>query len=162
MIPTVRNIMQCNVQTIGPRQSLAKLQKGLLGPNVGGLPVVESGRIVGIVSRSDVVRRLQSEREVAMRKIGLPPEIHLTIDDAIDLGDVIGERLEQLRVEHVMNRNVISVSPDDSIQTAAELLTTKHIHRLPVVHLDHLIGLITSQDIVRLVADGTFTCQTVE
>ena len=157
MEPVVRTIMQLDVETISPRKSLADLQSALLTANVGGLPVVDSGQIVGMVSRSDVVKRLQSEREAAMRKIGLPPEIHLAIDDAIDLGEVIGERLEQIRVEHVMNRKVVTVSPDDSVRTAAERLTTNHIHRLPVVEKDHLVGLVSSQDIVNLVANGTLS-----
>lgn len=155
----VRDVMQPDVQTIPPRHSLAKLQKALLRADVGGMPVVESGQILGMVSRSDVVQRLQSERERAMRQIGLPVSVPLTMDDAIDLGDVIGERLEQIRVEQVMNREIVTVSPSDSIRSAAKLLATNHIHRLPVVEQGHLVGLITSHDIVRLVADGTFTSQ---
>ena len=152
---TVQSIMQDHVETIGPRRSLAELQKALLKANVGGLPVVESGQLVGMVSRSDIVRHLQYERERAMRRIGLPPEAHLAADDAIDLGDVIGERLETIRVEDVMKREIISVSMDESIQAAATLLVNNHIHRLPVV-VDQcrLIGLVTSHDIVRLVAQG--------
>ncbi len=157
MILSVQSIMQTDVQTIGPRQSLAKLQEILLRADLGGLPVVKSGQILGMVSRSDVVQRLQSERELAMRKIGLPPEVHLTSEDAADLGDVIGERLEKIRVEQVMTREIFSVSPSDSVQSAAELLTSNHIHRLPVVEHDHLVGMVTGHDIVRLVADGTFS-----
>ena len=159
---TVQSIMQRDVQTIGPRSSLADLQRCLIATNVGGLPVVESGMIVGMVSRSDIVRQLQVERDGAMRQIGLPAEVPLTVDDAIDLGDVVGERLERIYVEDVMNRKIISISPEESVQAAAKLLASKHIHRLPVVEQYRLVGLITSHDIVRLVADGTIKCQTDE
>ena len=155
MEKTVRDIMQTDVQTIGPRHSLAKLQKVLIAEDVGGLPVVESGQLLGIASRSDIVQRLQSERVQAMRKIGLPPEIHLTSEDASDLGDAIGESLEKVRVEQIMKRDIVSVAPEATIQQAAELLTKQHIHRLPVVENGHLIGLVSSHDIIGLIANGT-------
>jgi CBS domain-containing protein len=154
--------MQSDVKTIGPRESLARLQDALLKANVGGLPVVESGQIVGIASRSDIVRQLKTERDLAMRNIGLPPEVHLTIEDAIDLGDFVGDRLERIRVEDVMNRQIVTVSPGDCVQAAAKLLTANHIHRLPVVDNGHLVGMIASHDIVRLVADGSFASKAGE
>ena len=151
----VQSIMENDVQTIGPRETLVNLQNALLRAKVGGLPVVEHGRLVGIASRSDIVKSLKSERDAAMKSIGLPPEFHLTLDDAIDLGEVVGERLERIRVEDVMNRDVVTVSPNDSLQTAAELMASNHFHRLPVVENGHLSGLISSHDIVQLVANGT-------
>ncbi|MFC1758792.1 CBS domain-containing protein [Planctomycetota bacterium] len=153
---TVREIMQTDVQTISPRKSLATLQKALIDADVSGLPVVDSGQLVGIASRSDIVQRLQSERVLAMRKIGLPPEIHLTSEDASDLGDVIGESLEKIRVEQIMKRDIVSIPPESPIQLAAELLTKNRIHRLPIVENDRLIGLVSSHDIVGLVANETF------
>ncbi|MCP4190065.1 MAG: CBS domain-containing protein [Planctomycetaceae bacterium] len=153
---TVRQIMQTDVQTIGPHKSLAVLQSSLVKANVSGLPVVNSGQLVGIASRSDIVASLQSEREKAMRQIGLPPEVHLTTEDAMDLGDVIGEQLERIRVEQIMKREIVSVAPDDSIRFAAELLASNHIHRLPVVDGGHLVGLIASHDLVRLIANETY------
>ena len=151
---TVRSIMQIDVQTIGPRESLVQLQDALLKAKVGGLPVVEDGRLVGIASRSDIVKSLKSERDAAMKSIGLPPEFHLTLDDAIDLGEAVGERLERIRVADVMNRDVATISSEASLQAAAELMAANHFHRLPVVDSDHLVGLISSHDIVQLVAEG--------
>lgn len=150
----IRDIMRTDVQTIGPRETLVTLQDALLREKVGGLPVVEYGQLVGIASRSDIVRSLKSERDAAMKSIGLPPEFHLTMDDAIDLGEAVGERLERIRVENVMNRSVITVAPDHYLQQAAELMASNHFHRLPVVEKDRLVGLISSYDIVQLVADG--------
>ncbi|MCA9216093.1 MAG: CBS domain-containing protein [Planctomycetales bacterium] len=153
---TVQDVMQTDVETIGPRQSLAELQNALLKADVGALPVVSSGQLVGIASRSDVVKRLQSERVKAMRNIGLPQGAYLSSEDAIDLGDVIGEQLEKIRVEQVMQSEVISVEPNDSVQVAAELLAANHIHRLPVVDNGHLVGVISSHDIIGLIANKTF------
>ena len=158
---SVRDVMQQDVVTISPNASLAKLHTTLLDAKVGGLPVVDSGRIIGIACRSDIVRCLKKERDKAMKRIGLPAEFHLTIDDALDLGDVIGERLVQLRVEHVMNKDVQTVQPQDSIQHAARMMKSHHIHRLPVVEGTDLVGIIASHDIVQLVADGRFVAPTV-
>lgn len=156
---SVRDVMQRNVVTISPNASLAKLHTTLLKAKVGGLPVVDSGRIIGIACRSDIVRCLKNERDQAMKRIGLPAEFHLTIDDALDLGDVIGERLEQLRVQNVMQKDVQTVSPNDSIQHAAQIMKRYHVHRLPVVEGTDLVGIIASHDIVQLVADGRFSAR---
>ena len=52
-----------------------------------------------------------------------------------------------------MTPDPLTVSPTDDIEAAARLMATEHIHRVPVVQDDELVGVVSSLDIVRLVGD---------
>ena len=160
----VGDIMIREVRTVKPRQTLVELETVLQEANVSGLPVVEEARLVGMASRSDIVRQLLLERDLAMSDVGLIARgFHheeVPADIAIDLGDIVGERLERIRVRDVMNRKVESVSPELPIREAAELIVRRKIHRLPVVDQGRLVGLVSVMDLARLIADGVYVPNT--
>ena len=159
VMQTVQDIMRLDVRTIGPAASLNQLENVLLDSNVGGLPVVEYGKLLGMVSRSDIVRHLRLERDLAFSDIGLSPGQSLTPDDELDVASVVSARAEHVKVRDVMNRKTDSVHPSQSVKEAAEKLVSGHIHRLPVVENGEVVGIVTSLDVVRLVANGDCTCE---
>ena len=61
----VKEIMQRNIRTIAPGVPLPELEQTLLMDGVSGFPVVDKGKLVGIVSRSDIVRQLYLEHYAA-------------------------------------------------------------------------------------------------
>ena len=69
-----RDLMSGPPRTVRPDTSLADLERALLDAGVGGFPVVEDGRLVGVVSRSDVVRQLSVEQSLAELLAAPPPE----------------------------------------------------------------------------------------
>src|SRR6185503_634225 len=60
-----RDIMQANVLSVPPEMPIPELVDYLISHRVSGLPVIEKGKIVGIVSRSDLVRAVSLERSLA-------------------------------------------------------------------------------------------------
>jgi tRNA nucleotidyltransferase (CCA-adding enzyme) len=62
--------------------------------------------------------------------------------------------MESLRVADVMVTSVITVGPDAPLESVARALVEHRIHRLPVVEEGRLVGLVSSTDLVRLVAEG--------
>ncbi|MDH3212151.1 MAG: CBS domain-containing protein [Myxococcales bacterium] len=152
------DVMQTDVRTVGVETTLAELDRAFLEERVSGFPVVQDGRMVGLVSRSDVVRQLGVEQSVAetisdyYRDVGGiridPPE---TIDA---IARQVGARIEKLRVKDVMVHDLITVTPTDSLQEVAQILVEHRIHRLPVVEAGRLLGILTSLDLVRLLAEG--------
>ncbi|MDP6558178.1 MAG: CBS domain-containing protein [Pirellulaceae bacterium] len=153
-----RQIMQRNVHTIAPNVTLPDLEKEFIKEGVGGLPVVDTGKLVGIVSRSDIVRQLVLEHHVAERTSDFYfddagfHEIPLVTFDQI--ADRIGERIERLQVKEVMSHTLVKVSPNESLKMVAQTLADNHVHRVLVTEDDRLLGLVSTLDLVRLIANG--------
>jgi CBS domain-containing protein len=112
--------------------------------------------MVGIVSRSDVVRQLCLERSLgeAMAEV-----YHDQTDEKFAeksqraVAQAIGQRMEQLCVRDVMIRDVVTVAPDVPVVEAAKLMMERRIHRLPVIESGKLVGIVTSYDFARIVAE---------
>lgn len=153
-----RDAMQSKVRTVHPQTSLRDLEDAFFQARVSGFPVVDDGRLVGIVSRSDVVRRLDVEQSMAetlsdyYRDAGAMEERSAPSLDEIGAG--YGGRLERLRVKDVMAHVPISVSPDAPLLEVARTLVEHRIHRVPVVDGGRLAGIVTTLDLARLVAEG--------
>jgi CBS domain-containing protein len=155
---TASDVMQTDVRTVGPELSLAELDRAFLEDRVSGFPVVQEGRLVGLVCRSDVVRQLGVEQSVAetisdyYRDVGgTGAEPAETLDS---IARQVGARIEALRVKDVMTHELITVSPADPLQEVARCLVEHGIHRLPIVDAGRLVGILTSLDLVRLIAEG--------
>lgn len=152
-----RDIMQAEPRTVSPQTTLPELQRRLLSERVSGFPVVEDARLVGVVSRSDVVRHLSVEQSVGellsdyQRAAGAAEGDQAYLDR---VAEHVGRRMEKVRVADVMITAVISVAPDATLVEVARTLVEKRIHRLLVVEQGRLVGLVSSMDLVRLVADG--------
>ena len=156
---TIAEIMQKKVKTIGPDKTLPDLERELLRWRIGAMPVVErGGKLVGIVSRSDVVRQLCLERSLGEAMADAyrdQTDASFAAQAESTIGGAIGQRMERLRVRDVMICDVLTVPPDLPVTQAARLLIERRIHRLPVVEGDKLIGIVSSLDFTRIVAEAS-------
>jgi len=155
---TIADIMQRKVRTIAPDRSLPELERELLRSRVGALPVVDpAGQLVGIVSRSDVVRQLCLERSLGEAMADAyrdQTDASFVERSQRQIATAIGQRMERLRVRDVMIQDLITVTPDVPVEKAAQLLCERRIHRLPVVENDRLVGIVSTLDFTRLVAEA--------
>jgi CBS domain-containing protein len=155
---SIADIMQKKVKTIAPDKPLPALERELLRWRIGAMPVVErGGKLVGIVSRSDVVRQLCLERSLgeAMADAYRDQTDEKFIEKSRrDVAEAIGQRMERLCVRDVMIRDVITVAPDLPLAKAAQLMIERRIHRLPVVENGKLVGIVSSLDFTRVVAEA--------
>lgn len=151
-----QGIMHRQVLTISPDATIPTLERTLADAAVGGLPVVANERVVGMVSLSDIVRHLCSERDHARINVGLygkESEVdYMPYDVGKDVADLVGERMDRLRVRDVMTAHVIIVSPNTQLDEMAELLVKHRINRLPVVEDERLVGLVAGRDVIRALA----------
>ncbi len=155
----VRDIMSTPVHHVSPRLNLVDLERELMSNRISGAPVVEHGKVVGVVSRSDVDRALSRERS----KAAAAAAYFYSTDFSEEPGssrsaDPTGSALESLRallVKDVMAQNVISVSGSDAIAHAAQLMHAKRIHRVLVIEDGALEGLVSALDIVGAVAEDS-------
>jgi CBS domain-containing protein len=110
-----------DVATVDPAVTVAELISQLATHNVGALPVVDGGELVGIVSERDVVRRL----------------------------DVAGPGLLDVRVGDIMITGVTTCAPGDSVADIAAVMTNRRFRHLPVVVEGQLAGIVSIGDLVK-------------
>jgi CBS domain-containing protein len=126
---------------------------GLLRKNrIGGLPVMDGDRLVGIVTETDILSLLKIGHLSEDLWLPSPLEIvEVPIREFINwektrqaLADISGSNIRE-----VMSGEVISVDENVDIEEAASLMLSEGIARLPVLSGNHLVGIVTRLDIVR-------------
>ncbi len=128
----VRDAMTRDVVTVGPEESAARAWGLCRERNIRHLPVVEGGRLVGIVSDRDL-RDLSPPRDTA--------------DQENTLGWV--------QIRDMMSTGVVTAHPLDTIEHAAKVIYENRFNCLPVVADDEIVGIITSSDLVRTLVELT-------
>ncbi len=153
----VRDLMKGIVHFVNSDMSLPELDQEFVNSGLSGFPVVENGHLVGVVSRSDIVRQFVVERRLAAitsdfywNQEGFHEE---PVESIEQIANRVGQRIEDLKVKDLMSQHIIAVSPDESIETVAQKLIDNRIHRVPVVNKGLLVGVISTLDFVRLFAD---------
>jgi CBS domain-containing protein len=138
----VRDIMTVNVFTVTPDTPLTVVATRMLEYGVSGLPVVEDGRVVGVVSETDI---LYKERPAPERE-GLVDWLTHYPDDPPRA------KLEARTARGAMTSPAVTTVPERRVSDAAALMLDLGIDRLPVVSGGLLAGIITRTDIVRAFA----------
>jgi CBS domain-containing protein len=149
-----RDIMSKNVHHVSPRMHLIDLENDLSSHRISGAPVVDHGKVIGIVSRSDIDAVLSRERTRSAALGTFYGAVDDPPGDSPDPTSVALESLRTLAVQDIMTKNVISVAPDDSMIDVARLMSERRIHRVLVTESGELRGIIAALDIVEAVAES--------
>lgn len=158
---TAMALMQSKPMTVSPDMTLTQLEHLFLTSGFTGFPVLEHDRVVGVVSRSDIVRSLITERSRVEQVSDFyystgSNGIETTSNSLEATAAQVGLRIAGLKVEDVMIRNVVTIEPDEPVQRLAQLMFEGHFHRLLVVDHGRLVGVITTMDLVQAIAEGRF------
>ena len=139
----VTDLMTRNCISVLPSTTLADAARIMLANHVTGLPVLDTdGKLVGIVSEGDLLRRAElgtDGQPVNWLKAFLIPSS--VAEDYV----VTHSR----HVSGVMTHNPVSVTPATELNEVAELMLRKHIKRLPVLDEGKLVGVISRTDLLR-------------
>jgi len=149
-------IMTRSLVCVHPDQELIEVEQLLIRNHISGAPVVEGERLVGVISRSDIARV-----EVLMKSLDGQVSDALNWDvqadgfQHSDGQDFQGFRQElgKLHVKDAMHDQVVTCGPKTPVAEVAEQMIRGHIHRVIVVDGTRPVGIVSSLDIVRLVAD---------
>lgn len=128
----VKDWMVTNVHTADPHMPMLEAHSIMREKRIRRMPVVKKGKVVGIVTRSDVRQAEPSDATT------------LNVWE-------INYLLARLQVRDIMTKDVLTVSPEDTIKTAAALMHDNQIGALPVVDGENkLLGILTESDIFRI------------
>jgi CBS domain-containing protein len=141
----VKDLMTRDVLTVAPNTSVREAAELLSSEHVSGAPVVRLGKIIGMVSSADLLDFIAA----------LPAD-----PEAVSGGMEHGV-LDDHTVEEAMTRGpLVTIDPEAPANRAAELMKEKHIHRLPVVENGMLVGIVSTTDLVKAVADKKISYRT--
>lgn len=119
----IDRIMTPDPATVGPHDSAAHARRLLDSNVIHHLPVVEGGRLVGIVSSSDLLKLYLLDEELAL--------------------------YARTTVDQIMETQVVVVNRNATLRDAAEKLCMGNFHALPVVdRRRRLVGIVTSSDLI--------------
>jgi CBS domain-containing protein len=137
----VRDLMTHNVLTIGPGESLREAARVLVDNAISGLPVVDGGEVVGVISEADILYRAGGEEPG--RRLGMLA----WFDDA---RPGTAAKAHAQTVAEAMTSPAVTVAPWMPVAEAARLMLARGINRLPVVKDEELlVGIVTRADLVR-------------
>ncbi len=138
--PLVDQVMTRNPSTVSPKDKIRLAVERMIERKCRRLPVVDEGRLVGIISRIDLRRATNSPFVLRERRY----------DEFL---------LDHIDVEACMTRDPKTVTPQTSIVQAAKLMRDHKLGGLPVVEDGRLVGMVTETDLlnflIRMLEAGT-------
>jgi CBS domain-containing protein len=122
---SIKEVMTRDVRACEPNATVADAAKVMAQEDVGPVPIVEDGRLVGIVTDRDIVVRVVAE----------------------------GRDPNATTVKEIASTDLVTVSPGDDLDEALNLLAERQVRRLPVVEGERLVGIVAQADVARLGKD---------
>lgn len=147
----VKDVMSRDVVSLHSHATVHEALKLMVENRVSALPVVDrNNRCIGMVSSSDLVE-LTKDLEDELESVEENPNTELWL-----VKRLISNTTHET-VDDVMSGDVASVRPEALLSKVATTMLRNRVHRLPVVDTDdHLVGIISTMDILGAFADSAF------
>jgi CBS domain-containing protein len=125
MAKNIKEVMTTGVKACEPTATVVEAAKLMAQEDVGPTPIVEDGRLVGIVTDRDIVVKAVAQ----------------------------GKDVNSTKIGDIASRDLVTISPDMDMNDALELMAENQVRRLPVVEGDRLVGIVAQADIARIGRD---------
>lgn len=134
----VQDVMSKSVRTVTPDTSLVEVVSLMCLYRFSGLPVVEDGRLVGMIAEKDVLSEMFPSLDDLMEGMA-----------SINFDEMTGRYKDvvKLKVSDVMTQNPITVSPDWHVLRAAAAMARYKFRRIPVAKDGTLVGMLSLGDV---------------
>lgn len=146
---SVASIMTADVVTVERSTEVTHVARLMVEHAISGIPVVEGGRVVGMVTELDIVAQ---EMEVDAPAYG-------TFLDAVfrfpwDKSEEELRHILATKASELMSTDVVTISPTATVREAASLMYKRRLNPIPVVdERGHLVGIVSRSDIVQLLTE---------
>ncbi len=142
----VEEIMTTNVRTITSDKKLGEVVSLMCIYRYSGIPVVDDGKLVGLVSESDVLSKMFPKMEDLMSGMSV-----VDYDKLVQqYNDVV-----HITVKNVMSPVVVSVKPEMHILQAASMMCIRKFRRIPVSVDNKLLGMVSMGDVHKAIYQST-------
>jgi CBS domain-containing protein len=142
--------MTRDVVTVSPFTSVPDIAAIMVEKHISGIPVMtDSGELIGMVSQSDLLHRV----EIGTERQSRPKRWFLNLADANALAREYA-KAHGLKAQDVMSRYVISVRDEAELRDIADILDRHRIKRVPVLRAGRLVGIVTRGDLVRALSQA--------
>lgn len=142
----VKDVMTSLVVTLHPGDPIHEAAARLARNRISGGPVLEDGKVVGVVSEADLIRAVLPPVPIDRR--GSMLEALGLLFKAKKLAPAAGKA-----VRDVMNPIAVTIGPEESVWAAATVMDHRGIKRLPVVDLEgYLLGIVSRADLIKVMA----------
>jgi CBS domain-containing protein len=140
-------IMTRKVITVSTAASIVDAANIMLEKHVSGLPVIdETGKLVGIVSQGDFIRRAE---------IGTQRQRGRWLQFLLGPGRVASDFVHERgrKVGEIMTLDPCTVTEDSTLEDIVQLMENNNVKRLPVMRGDQLVGIVTRSNLLQAVAE---------
>jgi len=144
------DIMSAPVVSVGPHARVSAVAALLAERRISGVPVVEQGRVIGVIDEGDLLRRF----EIGTERSGPRKSwwARVTGRGALPTEYVKSHAMHAL---DVMSSPVVGVTRGATIQEVASIFASPRIRRIPVLRGKQMIGIVTRADLVRAIATNS-------
>lgn len=147
----VKDVMNPDVVFCKPDDTVREAAKILKENDISGAPVLEDGRLVGIISEGDLLELLVIPEKGSLwlpspfEVIEVPIRELLSWEETKKMLSDVGST----KVEEIMTKDVHTISSEASVEEASELMVRRRINRLPVMENSRVVGIVTRGDIIK-------------
>ncbi len=139
------DVMSRDVISVGREATIADAIRLMLDNQISGLPVIDAGSLVGILTEGDLLRRAETGTERQR-----PRWLEILMGPGRLAGEYV--RTHGRKVEEIMTRDLVSVTPDTPLDEVVSLMERRRIKRVPVLEGDVPLGIVSRADLLRALA----------
>lgn len=147
--PPVTEFMVADPPILSPADTVVMAARMLIDSGLPGLPVLEDGRLVGLLTETSLIA--QEAQVETPSSLGILDALF-----SIDIGRHFDDEMREVlatTVDGLMTTRVTTVLPEATLTEVATVMADRHVNPVPVVDGDgRLIGIVSRRDVVRIIA----------
>ena len=142
-----KDIMTKKVLSVTPQMSVKELATFFITNKISGAPVLVDGKLAGIVTEEDVIFH---DKQVHLPTVVAIFDAVIYLDSVRDFENEMSKVLGE-KVQAIMTRDVITITEETEVSEIATIMTQQHVHLLPVMSQEQLVGIVGKVDVLRAI-----------
>jgi CBS domain-containing protein len=154
----IKDVMNKEVIICAPNDTLGHLAELFKTNHISGIPVVDKGKVVGLVSETDLIKLFKIPEYSNDLWLPSPFEIiEIPIRNLVKLEEtkIFFQNMKLRPVKEIMTGTVHAISPDNALEDASTMMVKHNVNRLPVIENGKLVGIVTRSDIIKGLSESS-------